>query len=279
MVALDQRPDGLRLVELARILEIGTSTAQRVLEMLVADGYVEAQAERRPRYRLRSEHPAGPALVTFAHRALPIERCIDLICRANESVEFAGRDSEGYLVVIRRLAEPSDEARFNQAVAAVNVGRSDAHPMVLFRHEDIRRMPEPDLRLKSRARRMSVVKGLPDRSFPGGSGQSRRGRPLRGLHPSLRVPSSRAIAAMAKRHGLARIVIFGSAVRTDFRRDSDVDVLIEPERGGRLGFDDVVAIRAQLEATFDRDVDLVNAGFVRPRVVAEAGSEGVVLYG
>jgi uncharacterized protein len=140
-------------------------------------------------------------------------------------------------------------------------------------------MRESDPRLRNRARRMSLVRGSADRSFPAAPARRRRGRPLRSLHPSLRAPSPRAIAAMAKRHGLARIVVFGSAVRTDFRPDSDVDVLVEPEHASRLGFDDVVEIRALLEEAFDHDVDLVNAGFLRPAVLEKALSEGVFLRG
>lgn len=37
--------------------------------------------------------------------------------------------------------------------------------------------------------------------------------------------------------------------------------------------------RERLEGVFGRDVDLLNARFVRPRILERAVSEGVALYG
>ena len=45
--------------------------------------------------------------------------------------------------------------------------------------------------------------------------------------------SRRALAKLAADHGLARVVVFGSSARQDFRPDSDVDVMIEPMSGTR----------------------------------------------
>jgi len=280
VLALDQRPEGLRLTDVAAILGVGPSSAQRALELLVSDGLVSRAGTGGRLYRLELEHPAAEALVALAGRGLPVETAIDLVCLANPAVEFAGRDAEGYLLVTRRLADPAEEARLERALAAIDADRADARPIARHGHDEIRELLLSDRRPRDRAMRMTVVRGSVDRSLPD---RSRRGslaaRRLGRLHPSLPTPSRRSLAAMARRHRLARVLVFGSAVREDLRPDSDVDVLIEPRPGTSLGLDDVVAIRERLEEVFGRDVDLLNARFVRPRILERAGSEGVVLHG
>jgi predicted nucleotidyltransferase len=47
------------------------------------------------------------------------------------------------------------------------------------------------------------------------------------------------IAAFCRRHQVRRLLLFGSVLRHDSRRDSDLDVLIEFEPGaGKVWFDD-----------------------------------------
>jgi len=48
------------------------------------------------------------------------------------------------------------------------------------------------------------------------------------MHASL-VISRERLAAFCREHGILRLAIFGSALRDDFRPDSDVDVLVEFE--------------------------------------------------
>jgi predicted nucleotidyltransferase len=68
-------------------------------------------------------------------------------------------------------------------------------------------------------------------------------------------------------------------VRSDFRPDSDVDVLVEPASGSRLRAADLVDLRAELETLFDRDVDLVRQGALDPGIRDSVVRERVVLYG
>jgi predicted nucleotidyltransferase len=37
------------------------------------------------------------------------------------------------------------------------------------------------------------------------------------------------VAAFCQKHGIRRLAVFGSALRDDFRPDSDVDILVEFE--------------------------------------------------
>ena len=57
--------------------------------------------------------------------------------------------------------------------------------------------------------------------------------------------------------------LFGSIVRTDFRADSDVDVLVsfEPDAGWALL--DLVTIQDDLTALFGRPVDLIEEAALR----------------
>lgn len=46
------------------------------------------------------------------------------------------------------------------------------------------------------------------------------------MHPALDLPLS-ALASYCRRNGIRRLELFGSATRSDFRPDSDVDLLVE----------------------------------------------------
>jgi hypothetical protein len=278
VVALDQSPHGLRLVELAEAIDSGPSAAQRALEILVAEGFVERDSGPRPRYRLRAGHPASAALLTLAQRWLPIDRAVETACRANPAVALAARDG-GYVVVVGRFSEPDDEARLRAALRSINGDRADARVIELYRHGEFRELLTRSRRHREHLAGMTVLRGGVDRFLPRPSRLTEPGRPLGRLPSSLRRPSRRALEALARRHGVARVVVFGSAVRTDFGPGSDVDVLIEPRSDALLGLDDVIRVRQELEEGFGRDVDLVNARFARPGVLRAAAEEGVVLYG
>jgi predicted nucleotidyltransferase len=99
------------------------------------------------------------------------------------------------------------------------------------------------------------------------------------LHPSLPQVSPQAMRRLAQKHGLSRVTAFGSAVRADFRPDSDIDVLIEPTAGVRLKVGDLIELRQELESLFDREVDLVTADGMRAKPQEHAVRDEVVLYG
>ncbi|HEX4213987.1 MAG TPA: nucleotidyltransferase domain-containing protein [Candidatus Dormibacteraeota bacterium] len=71
------------------------------------------------------------------------------------------------------------------------------------------------------------------------------------------LPSRRRLELLRRRHGIRSFALFGSSVRSDFRPDSDVDVMVafEPEVSER--FDRLTAIELEFEAASGRDVDVV----------------------
>lgn len=66
-----------------------------------------------------------------------------------------------------------------------------------------------------------------------------------------------ALIDLCKRWGIVELSIFGSALRDDFRPESDVDLLVVFEPNRRLDFSDLDAMEAGFAAVFGRRVDLV----------------------
>ncbi len=79
-----------------------------------------------------------------------------------------------------------------------------------------------------------------------------------------------AIAELCARHGVARLDVFGSALRDDFRPgQSDVDLLVEfgPHEGYAL-VDAYFGLLDDLRALLGPDVDLVMVDAVKNRYLA-----------
>jgi uncharacterized protein len=77
------------------------------------------------------------------------------------------------------------------------------------------------------------------------------------IHPSLHIPSE-ALAAFCRRWSITRLELFGSALRDDFRPDSDVDFLVSFEPDVRWKLGDLDRMEDELSALVDRTVDLVS---------------------
>jgi predicted nucleotidyltransferase len=59
-----------------------------------------------------------------------------------------------------------------------------------------------------------------------------------------------------RRHGITRLALFGSALRSDFDDDSDIDLLVEFRRDRVPGLYGIAAMERELEALLDHRVDL-----------------------
>ena len=87
-----------------------------------------------------------------------------------------------------------------------------------------------------------------------------------------------ALKAFCQRHHIASLAVFGSALREDFRPDSDIDVLVEfePEHVPGLEF---VAIERELSGLLQgRRVDLVTSKFLHPRIRQQVLRDAESLY-
>lgn len=82
----------------------------------------------------------------------------------------------------------------------------------------------------------------------------------------------RAILDAAARHGALNVRVFGSTVRGDSRRDSDVDFLVGIEKGRSLL--DIIALEQDLEGLLERPVEVLTDGGLSPylqeRILTEA---------
>ena len=275
LVALSQRPAGLRPTEVAAILEIPFSSAQRALHVLEDDGLIE---HRDRRFASLADARARAAARFALAMVEPVE-AVAVLARANRAVEFGGIDNQGAVLVIRRFAEAADEALLHDALAGLGALHGELRVELLDKSALRERLLD-DRTPRDRALHMRVLEGSVDRSFPDRTRHGDEGAPLlRRLHDGVAVPSDRRLRALARRHGLRRVVAFGSATRADFRPDSDLDLLVEPVPGHRLGLRQRAALVADAETLFARDVDLVAAGEVRPALAERIAREGVVLHG
>jgi uncharacterized protein len=87
-----------------------------------------------------------------------------------------------------------------------------------------------------------------------------------------------AVSAFCRRHHIARLALFGSVLRDDFRADSDVDVLVEFLPGHTPGLRFVTIEREFSELLHGRTVDLVTAKFLNARIRERVLSTAEPLY-
>ena len=72
--------------------------------------------------------------------------------------------------------------------------------------------------------------------------------------------------------------LFGSALREDFRIDSDLDFLVLFDDKARVGFMRFLGLREDLGELFKRKVDLVPKDGLKPRIRDRVLSEARLVY-
>ena len=87
-------------------------------------------------------------------------------------------------------------------------------------------------------------------------------------HVLARKPLLEAIAA---KHGVRTLSLFGSAARGEAMAESDLDFLVELEDGRSLV--DLVGVKQDLEALFGRPVDAFTRASLKPQVLASATAD------
>jgi predicted nucleotidyltransferase len=265
----------LTLSQLARAVGTSPSGAQRALEILLEDGVAERVAGTHPSYRLCSTETSDH-IVALAVAERPLAGAIAIAARANPAIEFVARENTTMVVVLSAQSTALDQARAARCMEALATRN---RLQVAYRdHDEVRRelLAEPELR--RRMARAEILYGNLDRTFPDRSRHAMQsGRPLRRTHRSLRLPSRYALRSLARRHEVEALRLFGSAVRTDFRPDSDVDVLVRYLPGVRPTLRAMIQLERSLESTFGRDVDLVREENLGPELRERVGREAVSL--
>jgi hypothetical protein len=70
---------------------------------------------------------------------------------------------------------------------------------------------------------------------------------------------------LEKKYGIKRIGVFGSFAKNEQKETSDIDVLVEFEKGAKT-FDNYMNLKFFLEDLFDRKVDLVIIDALKPDI-------------
>ena len=72
------------------------------------------------------------------------------------------------------------------------------------------------------------------------------------------------VAAFCHKYRIRRLALFGSALRADFRPDSDVDVLVEFSADAQHSLITLSRMEDELRHIFGREVDLVDQVAIEP---------------
>ena len=84
----------------------------------------------------------------------------------------------------------------------------------------------------------------------------------------------RQITDFCRRHHVRKLALFGSVLRDDFEKDSDVDVLVELDPEGHVGLFEMARMERELSELVGRSVDLRTpqelSRYFRQRVLDEA---------
>ncbi len=97
------------------------------------------------------------------------------------------------------------------------------------------------------------------------------------MNPQVSIPKAR-LASFCRSRGIKRLAVFGSALRSDFGPDSDIDLLVEFEQGRTPGLLGIAGMELELSDMLGRRVDLRTAGDVSRRFRQQVLNEAQVQY-
>lgn len=97
------------------------------------------------------------------------------------------------------------------------------------------------------------------------------------MNPQLSIPQA-DIQAFCRAHGVRELSVFGSAVRGDFRADSDIDVLIDIAPDTRIGLIALQRMRDELTRIFGRPVDLLTKTGINRHIRADILRDAQVIH-
>lgn len=94
----------------------------------------------------------------------------------------------------------------------------------------------------------------------------------------IKIPKQKLVDYCKKNH-IRKMAFFGSFLRDDFKSDSDIDILVEFERGYTPGFFDLIKMQNQLSHFFKgREIDLRTPNDLSRYFREEVLSNAEVLY-
>ena len=98
------------------------------------------------------------------------------------------------------------------------------------------------------------------------------------MNRTIHLPEDK-IAGFCRAHHIRRLAVFGSVLRSDFRQDSDIDILVEFEPGHVPGFFGMARLERELSALLGgRKVDLRTPEELSPYFREDVLKEAKVQY-
>ena len=98
------------------------------------------------------------------------------------------------------------------------------------------------------------------------------------MNPQAFIPAKDQLTQFCQQHGINKLAVFGSALRSDFRPDSDIDLLVKFQPGQTPGLFKIVGIETELSSFFgQRKIDLRTLEDLSPYFRAKVVSEAEVL--
>ncbi|WP_103669035.1 nucleotidyltransferase family protein [Pseudanabaena sp. BC1403] len=92
--------------------------------------------------------------------------------------------------------------------------------------------------------------------------------------------SKEEITQFCQKNGIAKLSLFGSVLRQDFRPDSDVDILVSFLSDRKVSFLDLARMERELSVLFSgRKIDLRTPKELSPYIRDLVINEAVVQYG
>jgi predicted nucleotidyltransferase len=270
-------PDrALPLTRLAEAVEAPLSSTQSALHILVSDGLVIDSARGKGRrYRLADTN-AVRHLIGLARSTIPVRELLSIFARADPAIEFMALQGDELVVVFSATAGALDEAATATALREL-CPRSAFHLHYEY-HDDVRRELLADPRRRSRMASAEILYGDLDRTFPDRRSHGMtEGRALGTVHASIRLPSRRRLQRLAREHKLASLRLFGSATRSDFRPDSDLDIAVRYQPGIEPSLRSLREVEDELERATGRDVELLDEDSLDPEIREAVEREAVSL--
>jgi predicted nucleotidyltransferase len=266
----------LSLTRLAQAVVAPLSSTQGALRILVADGLViDNPGDKSRTYRL-AHVVAEPHLIGLAGSIIPVRELLRIIARAEPAIEFMALQGNELVVVFSTTARALEEAE--AATALREVCQRRGLTVRYLYHDDVRRELLADPGLRSRMASAEVLHGHLDRTFPDRHRHGMtEGRSLGTPHASVRLPSRRLLQRLAREHRLASLRLFGSATRSDFHPDSDLDIAVRYRPGVEPSLRSLREIEHELERATGRDVDLLDEDSVEREVREALERESVPL--
>ncbi len=254
----------LSLSELARALQVTPSAVRRALDLLIADGLVDVHKDRQPRYSLRMTKSAD-YLLALARNEIPSKEGIGIVGRATGAVEFVGRRNGELAVVLSATGISAEHSRV--AGYLVDVAEREGLAVRFHYHDDLRRELLVNPQIRDRMASSTILYGDLDQFFPRRSEHGVfTGKFLGHPHPALRLPSKRSLIRLKQAYGIRALSLFGSAVRSDFRPDSDVDILVRFRPSTKPSLRLLQNLERDLEKSLGRDVDVIQESSLKPAI-------------